>query len=59
LDAGLTIQPCKKVIVTKPPKRGDQGPNCAVEPYDDDDDDDDDDDCEQYIFSACEYFGSI
>jgi hypothetical protein len=28
LDAGLTIQPCKK------------GPNWVVEPYDDDDDDD-------------------
>jgi hypothetical protein len=25
------------------PKRGGQGPNWAVEPYDDDDDDDDDD----------------
>jgi len=37
-----TIQPCKKVIVTKP-QRGGQGPNWGVEPYDDDDDDDDDD----------------
>jgi hypothetical protein len=36
LGAGLTIQPCKKVIVTKPQKRGG-----GVEPYDDDDDDDD------------------
>jgi hypothetical protein len=35
LGAGLTIQPCKKVIVTKSQK-GDQGPNWAVEPYDDD-----------------------
>jgi hypothetical protein len=36
LGAGLTIQPRKKVIVTKTQ----QGPNWAVEPYDDDDDDD-------------------
>jgi hypothetical protein len=43
LGTGLTIQPCKKVIVTKP-QRGGQGPNWAVEPYYDDDDDDDDDD---------------
>jgi hypothetical protein len=43
LGAGLTIQPRKKVIVTNP-QRGGQGPNLAVEPYDDDDDDDDDDD---------------
>jgi hypothetical protein len=39
LGAGLTIQPHKKVIVTKP-QRGGQGPIWAVEPYDDDDDDD-------------------
>jgi hypothetical protein len=37
LGAGLTIQPCKKVIVKKP-QIGGQGPNWAVEPYDDDDD---------------------
>jgi hypothetical protein len=36
LGVGVTIQPCKKVIVTKP-QRGGQGPNWAVEPYDDDD----------------------
>jgi hypothetical protein len=41
LGAGVTIQPCKKVIVTKP-QRGGQGPTWAVEPYGDDDDDDDD-----------------
>jgi hypothetical protein len=35
LGAGLTIQPRKKVIVKKP-QRGGQGPNWAVEPYDDD-----------------------
>jgi hypothetical protein len=40
LGAGLTIRPCKKVIVKKP-QRGGQGPNWAVESYDDDDDDDD------------------
>jgi hypothetical protein len=34
LGAGLTIQPCKKVIVTNP-QWGGQGPNWAVEPYDD------------------------
>jgi hypothetical protein len=39
LGAGVTIQPCIKVTVTKT-IRGDQGPNWAVEPYDDDDDDD-------------------
>jgi hypothetical protein len=37
LGAGLTIQLCKKLIVTKPHiLRGIQGPNRAVEPYDDD-----------------------
>jgi hypothetical protein len=36
LGAGLTIQPRKKVIVTKH-QRGGQGPIWAVEPYDDDD----------------------
>jgi hypothetical protein len=41
LGAGVTFQPCKKVIVTKLHKGG-QGPNLAVEPHDDDDDDDDD-----------------
>jgi hypothetical protein len=41
LGAGLTIQPRKKVIVKKPHKgEGGQGPNWAVEPYDDDDDGD-------------------
>jgi hypothetical protein len=39
LVVGLTIQPCKKVIVKKTPKKGGQGPYWAVEPYDDDDDD--------------------
>jgi hypothetical protein len=39
LGAGLTIQPWKKVIVTKPHQRGGQGPDWAVEMYDDDDDD--------------------
>jgi hypothetical protein len=39
LGAGLTIQPRKKVTVTKP-QSGGQGPIWAVEPYDDDDDDD-------------------
>jgi hypothetical protein len=39
LGAELTIQPWKKVIVTKP-QWGGQGPNWAVEPYDDDDDGD-------------------
>jgi hypothetical protein len=34
LGAGLTVQPCKKVIVKKP-QRGGQGLNWAVEPYDD------------------------
>jgi hypothetical protein len=36
LGAGQTIQPCKKVIVTKTHK-GDQGLIWAVEPYEDDD----------------------
>jgi hypothetical protein len=36
LGTGLTNQPCKKVIVTKP-HWGGQGPNWAAEPYDDDD----------------------
>jgi hypothetical protein len=40
LGGGLTIQPCKKVIVTKPQKRGGQGPTWSVEPYDNDDDGD-------------------
>jgi hypothetical protein len=35
LGAGLTIEPRKKVIVTKP-QRGGQGRNWAVKPYDDD-----------------------
>jgi hypothetical protein len=35
LGAGLRIHPYKSVIVTKP-QRGGQGPNWAVEPYDDD-----------------------
>jgi hypothetical protein len=35
LGVGLTIQPCKKVLLRNP-KRGGQGPNWAVEPYDDD-----------------------
>jgi hypothetical protein len=39
LSAGLTIQPCKKVIVMKPPKRGGQGPKWALKPYDGEDDD--------------------
>jgi hypothetical protein len=36
LRVGLTIQPCKKVTITKP-QRGGWGPIWAVEPYDDDD----------------------
>jgi hypothetical protein len=36
--AGLTIQPRKKGYCYETPKRGGQGPNWAVEPYDDDDD---------------------
>jgi hypothetical protein len=36
LGAVLTIQPRKKVIVRNP-NRGGQGPNWAVELYDDDD----------------------
>jgi hypothetical protein len=39
LGAGLTIQPCKKVIVKKP-QRGGQDSTWAVEPYYDYDDDD-------------------
>jgi hypothetical protein len=35
LGVGITIQPCKRVIVTKPQKRR-QGPNWAAEPYDND-----------------------
>jgi hypothetical protein len=35
---GLTIQPCKRLLLRNP-NRGGQGPNLAVEPYDDDDDD--------------------
>jgi hypothetical protein len=38
LGTGVTIQPCKKVIVVKPHK-GRPGLYWAVEPYDDDDDD--------------------
>jgi hypothetical protein len=33
LGAGVTIQPCRKIIVEKP-KKGGQGPNWAVESYD-------------------------
>jgi hypothetical protein len=33
LGAGLTIQPRRKVIVFKNPKRGGQDPNWALEPY--------------------------
>jgi hypothetical protein len=36
LGVGLTIQPCKKVIVKKP-HRGGQVPTWTVETYDDDD----------------------
>jgi hypothetical protein len=38
-------------LLLRNPKRGDQGPTWAVEPYDDDDDDDDDDDAYVYILS--------
>jgi hypothetical protein len=41
LGAGLTIQPCKNLLLRNP-NRGGQSTNWAVEPYDDDDDDDDD-----------------
>jgi hypothetical protein len=34
LGAGLTIQPCKKVVVINPKREG-QGQYWAVEPYDD------------------------
>jgi hypothetical protein len=40
LGAGLTFQPCKKLLLRNP-NRGGQGQIWAVEPYDDDDDDDD------------------
>jgi hypothetical protein len=53
LGAGLTIQPCKKVIVTKPQKRGGKGPNWAVEPFDDDDDDDNEN---NIVYSVCPFY---
>jgi hypothetical protein len=38
LGAGLTIQ-TSKTLLLRNPNWGGQGPNWAVEPYDDDDDD--------------------